>query len=525
MTPGGGSPHCPARRSNTSGVPVTLDSDRDSRKRFLEAINRRLFWIGWLANAAGVLVVVSAIGFLIPIFLKDSTATTALWELPVTAVGFVIAGLVLGWASRRGQRAALGWVAEGREPSEREHQLTLRLAFSEVIATAIVWLIAGVLFGVLNGITESWTFAAVVVASVWLGGDTTCALYYLLLERALRPVTALALAAHLPERPVAPGVTNRLLFAWSLGTGVPILGVLGVAVLGLTKSVDDPDSVAEACIFLGLVAMGVGMLATKIVARSIYDPLTALRRALDRVAGGDLDAHVRVEDGSEIGQLQAGFNRMVDGLHERERIRDLFGRQVGQEVARAALRDGARLGGEEREIGAVFVDLTGSTSMALAMPPTEVVRLLNRFFRVVIEVVESEGGLVNKFEGDAALCIFGAPVSREDPAGEALRAARRLAERLDREVPEVGYGIGVSAGSAVAGNVGSESRFEYTVIGDPVNEAARLCELAKQRPERLLASDAALSRASDVEVAEWEIGERTVLRGRLEATSLASPRV
>ena len=131
--------------------------------------------------------------------------------------------------------------------------------------------------------------------------------------------------------------------------------------------------------------------------------------------------------------------------------------------------------------------------MALAMPPTEVVRLLNRFFRVVIEVVEDEGGFVNKFEGDAALCVFGAPAATPDPAGQALCAARRLADRLDREVPEVGFGIGISAGSAVAGNVGSEQRFEYTVIGDPVNEAARLSDLAKERSERVLASDAALA--------------------------------
>ena len=116
---------------------------------------------------------------------------------------------------------------------------------------------------------------------------------------------------------------------------------------------------------------------------------------------------------------------MAEGLREREHIRDLFGRQVGREVARAALRGGARLGGEEREIGAVFVDLAGSTSIALAMPPTEVVRLLNRFFRVVIEVVEAEGGLVNKFEGDAALCVFGAPVASDDPAGDALRQRGR----------------------------------------------------------------------------------------------------
>jgi adenylate cyclase len=504
-------------------VPITLDSDQEARRRFLETIDRRLFWIGWLANAVGLVVVVAAVGFLIRV-LDDNSIRDGLWQLPVLAAYFVIAGGILSWHSRRYQARALGWIADGREPTDEEHRLTLRLAFAEVLATGVAWASAGVFFGILNGIDGEWGLGAVIAAAGWLGGETTCALYYLLLERALRPVTALALASRLPERPVAPGVTDRLLFAWSLGTGVPILGVIVVGVVGATKPSVDPDYVAAACIFLGVVASAVGLLATRIVARSIADPVRAVRSALDRVAQGDLDAQVRVEDGSEVGLLQAGFNRMVDGLHERERIRDLFGRQVGQEVARAALRDGARLGGEEREIGAVFVDLTGSTSMALALPPTEVVRLLNRFFRVVIEVVEAEGGLVNKFEGDAALCVFGAPVASVDPAGDALCAARQLAERLDREVPEIGFGIGVSAGTAVAGNVGSESRFEYTVIGDPVNEAARLCDLAKQRPERLLASETALRRTGESEAAEWEVGERTVLRGRLEATSLASPR-
>ena len=115
---------------------------------------------------------------------------------------------------------------------------------------------------------------------------------------------------------------------------------------------------------------------------------------------------------------------MAEGLREREQIRDLFGRQVGQDVARAALRNGTRLGGEEREIGALFVDLVGSTSMALRMPPTRGRRPAQPLLPVVVEVVEAEGGLVNKFEGDAALCVFGAPVASDDPAGDALRAAR-----------------------------------------------------------------------------------------------------
>jgi adenylate cyclase len=132
--------------------------------------------------------------------------------------------------------------------------------------------------------------------------------------------------------------------------------------------------------------------------------------------------------------------------------------------------------------------------------------------------------MVNKFEGDAALCVFGAPVAREDPAGVALCAARKLAAQLATDVPQITFGIGVSAGTAVAGNVGAERRFEYTVIGDPVNEAARLSDLAKQRPGRVLASQAALERAARTEREFWDVTGSAVLRGRGAATGLARPR-
>jgi adenylate cyclase len=130
--------------------------------------------------------------------------------------------------------------------------------------------------------------------------------------------------------------------------------------------------------------------------------------------------------------------------------------------------------------------------------------------------------MVNKFEGDGALCVFGAPVGRRDPACAALCAARELHARLNDELPDVDTGIGVSAGPAVAGNVGAEERFEYTVIGDPVNEAARLSELAKRRPERLVAAGRAVDRALDAEERKrWAVGEEEHLRGRDEPTRLA----
>ena len=123
---------------------------------------------------------------------------------------------------------------------------------------------------------------------------------------------------------------------------------------------------------------------------------------------------------------------MVGGLRERERIHDLFGRHVGEDVARAALEQDVELGGETREVSVLFVDIVGSTTLASEREPDEVVELLNSFFAVVVEVVRDHGGWVNKFEGDAALAVFGAPTPLERHADCALAAARTLAERLAR---------------------------------------------------------------------------------------------
>jgi adenylate cyclase len=212
---------------------------------------------------------------------------------------------------------------------------------------------------------------------------------------------------------------------------------------------------------------------------------------------------------------------MVAGLREHERLRDLFGRHVGEDVARQAIERGVELGGEVREAAVLFVDVVGSTTIAASRPPAEVVGMLNSFFRVVVEVVTRHGGWVNKFEGDAALCVFGAPLPIDDPAGAALAAGRELRDRLAAELPGVPVGIGISAGRVVAGNVGAEERYEYTVIGDPVNEAARLTELAKRREGHLLASESVLARARSEEVERWHLDGTVELRGRPEPTRVA----
>ena len=256
---------------------------------------------------------------------------------------------------------------------------------------------------------------------------------------------------------------------------------------------------------------------------SIADPLRQLRWALGEVQRGNYNAHMQIYDASELGLLQAGFNDMVRDLAERQRLRDLFGRYVGEDVARRALERGTELGGQERDVAVLFVDLVGSTQLASTRPAAEVVSLLNEFFRVVVDTVNRHGGFVNKFQGDAALAIFGAPIEHPDASGAALAASRELHDELIEVLGQTEFGIGVSAGRAIAGHIGAQARFEYTVIGDPVNEAARLTELAKLEEGHVLASAIAVSGALDAEALCWDVGEIVELRGRRAPTQLARP--
>jgi adenylate cyclase len=271
---------------------------------------------------------------------------------------------------------------------------------------------------------------------------------------------------------------------------------------------------------LGIAGLASGSMAMIFSAKSVSEPVEEVTAALSDVEAGRLDVAVPVYDASQVGRLQTGFNAMVEGLRERRRLRDLFGRQVGEHVAEQALARGVRLGGEQVHVAVLFVDIIGSTALATTRPPNAVVSALNEFFAIVVEVVDRTGGFVNKFEGDAALCVFGAPVRRDDADSCALLAARLLHERL-RDVHGLSAAIGVSSGDVVAGNIGTKERFEYTVIGDAVNEAARLTELAKTRPERILISARMLDNVTAAERDLWHADGEVTLRGRTTPTRLA----
>jgi adenylate cyclase len=485
-------------------------------------IYRQLDLVGWLSNGLGALVIFLFVTLLVPRTLGDEEYDTLVLR---SAVGFAMFMAFATWLGRglilRRFLESSEWVPEGRPATEveRDGVLGYPLAFARL--SGLLWVLGGVVLTGISATVEPRAGIAIAAAAA-MGAAMANALQYLLVERIMRPIAALALRGGAPPEAETPGVAARLTMAWILATAVPLLGVVVLGAAELKGADYDRDQLVVAILFLVGLALAVGLLATLLAARSLADPLASIRRALQRVERGDFDVEVEVDDGSEVGRLQAGINSMASGLAERERMRDVFGRHVGDEVARAAMDGDLRLGGEVRDVAVLFVDLVGSTALAARRRPEEVVGLLNAFFAIVVDVTEREGGLVNKFEGDAALCVFGAPTSRADPAGDALSAARELRERLRREVPDVDCGIGVSCGRAVAGNIGAERRFEYTVIGDPVNEGARLCELAKQRPERVLASQAAVDRARSEEARRWTLGEDVTLRGRTSTTRLAT---
>lgn len=476
------------------------------------------------ANTAGAVLVLLVTLFALPlppVADEEAARTTNYIAYAAYLVVAIPTGTLAGVALARPIQR---WLAEGRPPTEREQRITLLAPVRQMAVHAALWLVGLVLFVAIN-LGYSPRLALVVAVTTALGGMTTCATGYVLAERTLRPLARYALQASVPERLPVPGVATRVLLTWALCTAVPVLGIIlvgGAQVLGILSN-PSIDRLAATALVLGALALVVGLAAMTLTVRSIADPVSAVRHALAEVQRGNTAIEVPVYDGSEIGLLQAGFNRMAEGIRERERLRDLFGRQVGEDVARHALERGAALGGEVRHVAALFVDVVGSTELAARRPPHEVVDVLNEFFRVVVDVVGAHGGHVNKFEGDAALCVFGAPLERDDPAGDALAAARAMAARLRAEVPRLGFGIGVSCGPAVAGNVGAAERFEYTVIGDPVNEAARLTELAKRAPGRVLASGSAVGAAGEAEAGRWRDGDERTLRGRSEPTRLFAP--
>ncbi len=488
-----------------------------SRRRLRVRIQAFLTLSLVLTNVIGAAVVAALTLVIIPGEpINARYATALLVATPTYVLAAVLFGATYGTVTvLRGLR----WAINDRVPDERQRRLALRVPWRLSLMQAQLWGLAAIVNAALAFWLQPRAMLSMLFAVV-IAGLVVSTIAYLFAEFILRPVAARALDGQDRARPTGMGVRLRLVVFWILGTAAPVLGLVVGAIVVLSYPEASPRQFAIVVLGLAAVIIVFGLLVTDLTARSIVAPLRSVTTALGQVRHGDYDVEVVVYDGTELGTLQAGFNDMARGLRERETIRDLFGRHVGHEVAEAAARGQVELGGETRVVSVLFVDLISSTTYATEHVPSDVVAVLNRFFGVVVEEVDAHHGLVNKFMGDAVLAIFGAPVHREDHAAQALSAARTMASRRADEVPEVGAGIGVATGEVVAGNIGDETRFEYTVIGDAVNSASRLTDLAKDVPGHVLVMQASVD-AAPTETDRWQASRPVTLRGRTEPTQVA----
>src|SRR6058998_2625563 len=352
------------------------------------------------------------------------------------------------------------------------------------------WTLAGIfylpyqLWVVGLGLEQAWR---VFVAIVFVGGPVASALAFLVAEYYSRRDVPLFFPAGRIERSgvLRVPILMRLGASFFVTSVLPPLLMLMVSVSLMRRFGGElPEEVRPLWIqllrtqaYIVVATGGASFVMALLVARFINRPVQALRSAMAQVAAGDLDVRVQVRSTDELGELNERFNAMVEELRRAARTRELFGRYVSRAVAEQALERGIALGGELAQATAMFVDLRGFTALTQRTPPARVVELLNEYYAIVARVVEREGGVVTQFLGEGV--VFGGPLRPlPEHARHAVRAAialeRALAERNAAGGERLLAGVGICTGDMIAGNVGAGGRVTYTIVGDAVNQAARL---------------------------------------------------
>ncbi|HEX7896475.1 MAG TPA: adenylate/guanylate cyclase domain-containing protein [Planctomycetota bacterium] len=275
------------------------------------------------------------------------------------------------------------------------------------------------------------------------------------------------------------------------------LGEVALLLLRSTQAEDELRTYALLAGTGGLLAAGViAAFVSVVVARGTSKPVEKLVDATKKVAAGDYESKSGVSGADELGRLGAAFDEMTEGLRKR---RDIMEKTLSKDVAEEMMK-GTELGGERREVTVVFMDIRGFTSGTQGVDPTEVVTMLNDMMNHLTAAIDRHGGNVNKYLGDGLMAMFGAPKPLEDHALRAARAGLEMqralaawnARRVEKRLPLFHTGIGINTGLALCGRVGSKDRLEYTLIGEEVNLASRVC--GKAEPRQVLATEATVAR-------------------------------
>jgi adenylate cyclase len=425
-------------------------------------------------------------------------AMSEFWQLLAIAMLLTAGALIWGLHSIYPRLTPISdWIGgeRGARATERAWAAAVGLPLSlirDMLIPILVVVIPSCIAGVVI-IGLSWfSFFPLVIAGLASIGYAAI-LHYLTIEVSMRPIL---IELNRSASPRIDTEMSALPLRVKLLTALPMINVItGLVVAAIAGAGSLGISVVAA---IG-VATTISLELTLLLSRSILGPLADLRRATDKLARGDLDATVPVTTADEIGELAASFNQMVEGLRERERIRQAFGTYLDHEVADLILSEGFSERGEEVEVSILFCDVKNFSGFAANAEASEVVARLNALFEVVVPVVAAEGGHVDKFEGDGLMAVFGAPHVFADHADRALCAAIEIDRRVNREGEGGGFklGIGLNTGLVVAGSIGGGGRLNFSVIGDAVNVAARVEAATRETGDDVLLTEATKERLSE----------------------------
>ena len=439
-------------------------------------------------------------------------ATEIVFSIIAFAV-LALAGVVLGlwWAG-----PLLRWNGPEGVPTatiELVRRRALQFPYALAGISGLGWLLAGIVWNVvwpaLAGTLAPHRVVRGIFGTTVIAGGVTCTFIFFTVEHAWRrrlprffPDGDLSAVPGAPRFPVRA----RLLAIFLLVSVVPLslLAVLSysrsLALLeaGPAAAGEIIDGMRLIVFFLLAVGIAAAVGLSLFAANSVAAPLAGLQAAMAEVGRGQLDGHCPVVTTDEIGAVAEGFNHMLQGLRERELVKETFGKYVTPEVRDEILAGKISGEGELKEATVLFADLRDFTPWVEATGPHEVVRDLNEYFTEMAGAIHAHHGLVLQFIGDEIEAVFGAPIAHPGHPLLAVRAALEMRRRLRewnarREAagkPRFRHGIGIHTGTVLAGNIGGAERLSYALVGDPVNLASRIQGLTKDFQADILISEA-----------------------------------
>ncbi len=275
------------------------------------------------------------------------------------------------------------------------------------------------------------------------------------------------------------------------------IGVTSIAVASDEVILEAARSVRREAFYIAGRIVSVSLFLMFLVSITLTSPIEKLAELTSEVAKGNFNVRALVSSRDEVGQLGEAFNQMILGLLERDKVKNMFSKFHGSSVTEDLMKGDLQLGGSKKMVTVFFSDIRDFTKFSEGHTPEQVVEMLNEYFEIMVKIINVNGGVVDKFIGDAIMAVWGAPKATERDSQNAVKAAlamrMALAElnvsRSTRGKVPIKIGMGVHRGEAISGTIGSTERMEYTVIGDTVNQASRIEASTKSFGTDLLLSE------------------------------------